>query len=330
MENQLYPLKFKPVLKDKIWGGTKIRSVLGIDFSPLPNCGEAWVLSGVDGNQTAIVNGFLAGNDLNELVEIYMGDLVGDAVYERFGDEFPILVKFIDAADYLSIQVHPDDELAAKRKIGYGKSEMWYIIDADPDSELISGFSRKVDRETYLTHLHNKTLRDILNVEKVKKGDVFYMPAGRVHALGPGTFLAEIQQTSDTTYRIYDWDRVDHEGKSRELHIEEALDAIDFNVYDDYKSKYKPNKNGSANLVTSPFFTTNLISLDKTLGKDYSELDSFVIYVCVAGSVTLVHDGTTEPQIALSQGEAVLIPARIDRVDIIPSSPSEILEVYIA
>lgn len=330
MENQLYPLKFKPVLKDKIWGGTKIRSVLGIDFSPLPNCGEAWVLSGVDGNQTAIVNGFLAGNDLNELVEIYMGDLVGDAVYERFGDEFPILVKFIDAADYLSIQVHPDDELAAKRKIGYGKSEMWYIIDADPDSELISGFSRKVDRETYLTHLHNKTLRDILNVEKVQKGDVFYMPAGRVHALGPGTFLAEIQQTSDTTYRIYDWDRVDHEGKSRELHIEEALDAIDFNVYDDYKSKYKPNKNGSANLVTSPFFTTNLISLDKTLGKDYSELDSFVIYVCVAGSVTLVHDGTTEPQIALSQGEAVLIPAGIDRVDIIPSSPSEILEVYIA
>ncbi|MBK9355833.1 MAG: class I mannose-6-phosphate isomerase [Bacteroidales bacterium] len=330
MENQLYPLKFQPVLKDKIWGGSKIRTVLGIDFAPLPNCGEAWVMSGVEGNQTAIVNGFLSGNDLNELVEIYMGDLVGDAVYERFGNEFPILVKFIDAAEYLSIQVHPDDELAAKRNIGYGKSEMWYIIDADPGSELISGFSQKVDKAVYLEKLEDKTLREILNFEKVKKGDVFYMPAGRVHALGPGIFLAEIQQTSDTTYRIYDWDRVDSEGKSRELHVEEALDAIDFNVYDDYKSAYEPKKNGSANLVASPFFTTNLIELDKALAKDYSELDSFVIYVCVEGSVTVVHNGLTEAQVRISQGEALLLPASIDRADIIPSMPSRILEVYIA
>lgn len=330
MEKQLYPLKFSPVLKDKIWGGNKIKSVLGIDFAPLPNCGEAWVLSGVDGNQTGIVNGFLAGNDLNELVEVYMGDLVGDKVYERFGDEFPILVKFIDAADYLSIQVHPDDELAAKRNIGYGKSEMWYIIDADPGAELISGFSKKVDQQTYLKHLNDKNLKQILNAEKVAAGDVFYMPAGRVHALGPGIFLAEIQQTSDTTYRIYDWDRVDSEGKSRELHIEEALDAIDFNVYDDYKSQYQHKQNGTATLVNSPFFTTSLIQLDQALAKDYSELDSFVIYVCVGGSVTIVHDGETEPQVTISQGEAILLPASIDRVDIIPSSDSKLLEVYIA
>ncbi len=330
MEKQLYPLKFSPVLKDKIWGGNKIKSVLGIDFAPLPNCGEAWVLSGVDGNQTGIVNGFLAGNDLNELVEVYMGDLVGDKVYERFGDEFPILVKFIDAADYLSIQVHPNDELAAKRNIGYGKSEMWYIIDADPGAELISGFSEKVDQQTYLKHLNDKSLKQILNAEKVTAGDVFYMPAGRVHALGPGIFLAEIQQTSDTTYRIYDWDRVDSEGKSRELHIEEALDAIDFNVYDDYKSQYQPKQNGTATLVNSPFFTTSLIQLDQALAKDYSELDSFVIYVCVGGSVTIVHDGETEPQVTISQGEAILLPASIDRVDIIPSSDSKLLEVYIA
>lgn len=330
MEKQLYPLKFSPVLKDKIWGGNKIKSLLGIDFAPLPNCGEAWVLSGVDGNQTGIVNGFLAGNDLNELVEVYMGDLVGDKVYERFGDEFPILVKFIDAADYLSIQVHPDDELAAKRNIGYGKSEMWYIIDADPGAELISGFSEKVDQQTYLKHLNDKSLKQILNAEKVTAGDVFYMPAGRVHALGPGIFLAEIQQTSDTTYRIYDWDRVDSEGKSRELHIEEALDAIDFNVYDDYKSQYQPKQNGTATLVNSPFFTTSLIQLDQALAKDYSELDSFVIYVCVGGSVTIVHDGETEPQVTISQGEAILLPASIDRVDIIPSSDSKLLEVYIA
>lgn len=329
MGNQLYPLKFKPVLKDKIWGGSKIKSVLGIDFAPLPNCGEAWVMSGVDENQTGITNGFLAGNELNELVEIYMGDLVGDAVYERFGNEFPILVKFIDAADYLSIQVHPDDALAAKRNIGYGKSEMWYIIDADPGSELISGFSRKVDRQTYLDHLKNKSLREILNFEKVARGDVFYMPAGRVHALGPGIFLAEIQQTSDTTYRIYDWDRVDAEGKSRDLHVEEALDAIDFNVYDDYKSKYEARKNGSANLVTSPYFTTNLIQLDQALAKDYTEIDSFVIYVCVEGSVTIVHSGETELQVGISQGEALLIPAAIDRIDLIPTTASKILEVYI-
>jgi len=330
MENRLYPLKFRPVLKDKIWGGNKIRKVLGIDFSPLPNCGEAWVLSGVEGNQTGIENGFLAGNELNELVEIYMGDLVGDAVYERFGAEFPILVKFIDAADYLSIQVHPDDELAAKRNIGYGKSEMWYIMDADPGAELISGFKRKVDRETYLQHLENKTLKEILNEEKVSRGDVFYMPAGRVHALGPGIFLAEIQQTSDTTYRIYDWDRVDENGKSRELHTEEALDAIDFWVYDSYKTEYTPRENGTATMVSSPFFTTSLIQLGKALAKDYTELDSFVIYVCVEGAVTVVHDGDTEPQVNLKQGEALLIPASIDRVDIIPSSASKILEVFIA
>jgi len=330
MENQLYPLKFKPVLKDKIWGGSKIKSVLGIDFAPLANCGEAWVMSGVDENQTDIVNGFLSGNELNELVEVYMGDLVGDSVYERFGNEFPILVKFIDAADYLSIQVHPDDELAARRGIGYGKSEMWYIIAADENAELISGFSRKIDKSTYLKHLEDKSLREILNVEHVHAGDVFYIPAGRVHAIGPGIFLAEIQQTSDSTYRIYDWDRVDSEGNSRELHIEEAMEAIDFKVYDDYKSKYEAKENGSANLVTSPYFTTNLIQIDKAIAKDYSELDSFVIYVCVEGSVILVHNGSEEPKVTLSQGEALLIPASIDRVDLIPSVKSKILEVYIA
>jgi mannose-6-phosphate isomerase len=329
MENQLYPLKFSPVLKDKIWGGSKIKQVLGIDFSPLPNCGEAWVVSGVEENQTVINNGFLAGNELNELVEIYMGDLVGDAVFQRHGNEFPILVKFIDAAEYLSIQVHPDDELAAKRGIGNGKSEMWYILDADKDAELISGFSRKVDKETYLKHLENKTLKEILNVEKVHKGEVFYMPAGRVHGIGPGIFLAEIQQTSDTTYRIYDWDRVDDKGNSRELHTEEALEAIDFNVYDDYKSAYEKKHNGTANLVTSPYFVTNLIELDQTLAKDYRELDSFVVLLCVEGMVTLVHEGSNEPQVKLKMGESVLIPAALDRIDIVPEMPSKLLEVYL-
>lgn len=329
MDHKLYPLKFKPVLKDKIWGGNKIKTVLGIDFSPLPNCGEAWVVSGVEDNPTVVSNGFLEDNELNELVEIYMGDLTGDSVYNRFGNEFPILVKFIDAADYLSIQVHPDDELAAARGVGNGKTEMWYIMSADEGAELITGFKRDTTKEEYLSHLENKQLPELLNREKVKAGDVFYMPAGRVHALGPGILLAEIQQTSDTTYRIYDWDRVDDKGKSRDLHTEEALDAIDFKSHDDYKSKYTEVKNASSNMVTSPYFTTNIIVLDKALAKDYSELDSFVIYICVEGKITLVHDGEEEKQVTLSRGEAALIPAVIDRIDLIPSSSSKVLEVFI-
>ncbi len=329
MEHKLYPLKFNPVLKDKIWGGNKIKTVLGIDYSPLPNCGEAWVLSGVEDNPTVVANGFLAGNEMNELVEIYMGDLMGDTLYDRFGNEFPILVKFIDAADYLSIQVHPDDELAMKRGVGNGKSEMWYIMSADEGAELITGFKKDSNREEYLSYLHNNKVTELLNREKVKAGDVFYMPAGRVHALGPGILLAEIQQTSDTTYRIYDWDRVDDKGQARELHTEEALDAIDFKSHNDYRSEYREVNNGSSNMVTSQYFTTNIIVLDKVLAKDYSELDSFVIYVCVEGSVTLVHDGQEEKQVTLSQGEAVLLPAVIDRVDLIPKKKSKVLEVFI-
>jgi len=329
MEHKLYPMKFRPVLKDKIWGGNKLKTALDIDFAPLPNCGEAWVVSGVEDNPTIVANGFLQGNELNELVEIYMGDLTGDDIYNRFGNEFPILVKFIDAADYLSIQVHPDDELAEKRGLGNGKSEMWYIIDADKDAELITGFRNDTPMDTYISYVKDNRLPELLNKEKVSAGDVFYLPAGRVHALGPGILLAEIQQTSDTTYRIYDWNRKDASGKSRQLHITEALEAIDFKSHDDYKSIYRERKNGSANLVTSPYFTTNLISLDKALAKNYEEIDSFVIYICVEGQITLVHDGSEEKQVSLSKGEAVLIPAVIDRVDLIPSKPSKLLEVYI-
>ncbi len=249
--NKLYPMKFTPLFRDKIWGGQKIKSVLDMNFGALPNCGEAWVLSGVGGNETVVANGFLEGNELNELVEIYMDDLVGGKVYEKYQNEFPILVKFIDANDYLSIQVHPDDALAQKRGIGNGKTEMWYIISADEGSELIAGFNKKMTQKTYLDHLESKRLKEILNVEKVSAGDVFFIPAGRVHALGPGILLAEIQQTSDTTYRIYDWDRLDDKGNSRQLHTAEALEAIDFNVYDTYRSAYPAIKNTSIEVVIS-------------------------------------------------------------------------------
>jgi mannose-6-phosphate isomerase len=321
----LYPLRFNPIYKDKIWGGQKIRTVLGQDYNPLPNCGEVWVLSGVDGNQTKIQNGFLKGNELNELVEIYMGELVGDAVYEKFGNEFPILVKFIDANDWLSIQVHPDDALAEKRHGTLGKTEMWYILDAESDSKLISGFSTEIDKEAYLKHLENKTLKSIMNFAKVTKGDVYYMPAGRVHALGPGILLAEIQQTSDITYRIYDWDRIDSAGMTRELHTEEALDAIDFKVYENYRSEYKSVENETVNVVESPYFTTNMVHLTQSLKKDYSELDSFVIYVCAEGAFELKVMGSSYNA---KMGEAILLPAVLNDIEIHPKPNCRILEVY--
>ncbi|MEI6694990.1 MAG: type I phosphomannose isomerase catalytic subunit [Bacteroidota bacterium] len=320
-------MKFKPVFMDKIWGGSKIKTVLGMDYAPLPNCGEVWALSGVADNTSEVSNGFLEGNELNELIEVYMGDLVGDAVYEKFGVEFPILIKFIDANDYLSIQVHPDDELAAKRKIGSGKSEMWYILQADENAELIAGFNQKVNKESYLKHLNNKSLREILNVEKVKKDEVYYIPAGRIHALGPGLLLAEIQQTSDTTYRIYDWDRVDENGISRQLHIDEALDAIDFNVYDDYKTSYQHQLNKTENLLETPFFTTNVLQLNKKLEKNYEELDSFVIFVCIQGRGEL-HFGSEK--LNFKKGEVVLLPANIKKIQLLPLEEIKLLEVYIA
>lgn len=324
---EIYPLKFHPLFKDKIWGGQKIKTQLGIDFSPLPNCGEAWVLSGVKNNETVVSNGWLAGNHLNELVETFMDELVGEKVFDNFGEEFPLLIKLIDANDWLSIQVHPNDELAKKRHNGSGKTEMWYVLGAGEKSELISGFNQKMSKEVYLEHLKNKTLPEIMNFERVKAGDVFYMPSGRVHALGPGILLAEIQQTSDITYRMYDWDRVDAHGKLRDLHTEEALDAIDFNIYDDYKicPVIKPNKTSS--MVKSPYFVVNQLHLNRLITKDYSELDSSVIYLCVEGSAQV---DSPSGMVKLSAGECLLLPATMKRLAIHPQPETRILEIFTA
>ncbi|HPE33507.1 MAG TPA: mannose-6-phosphate isomerase [Bacteroidales bacterium] len=324
--NKLYPLKFKPLFKEKIWGGTKIKDVLGMDIQHLSNCGEAWVLSGVTNNETIVKEGFLEGNELNELIEVYMEDLVGEKVFDKYKNEFPILVKFIDANDYLSIQVHPDDALAQKRGLGNGKTEMWYIISADEGSELIAGFSRKLDQDSYLSHLKNKTLNEVLNIEKVEAGNVFFMPAGRIHALGPGILLAEIQQTSDVTYRIYDYDRKDSNGQLRELHIEEALEAIDFTVYDDYRSQYPEIKNKSVELVNQPCFTTNLMNLNQSFHRDYGQLDSFVILTCVEGKSEIQYpEGKTN----LRAGECLLVPAIMDQLLIKPNNETKIMETFI-
>ena len=322
----LYPLKFKPVFKDKIWGGQKIRTSLGLDFSPLPNCGEVWAMSGVSGCQTVVANGFLEGNELNEILEIYMDELVGEKVYERFPGEFPLLIKFIDANDWLSIQVHPDDALAARRNIGSGKTEMWYILDADPGAELISGFNRKMNTAAYLEALQEKRLKEVLNFEKAQKADAFFIPAGRVHALGPGLLLAEIQQTSDTTYRIYDWDRLDAAGNPRELHTDLALEAIDFTPADSYRVNYRSSPDKTATLVDCPFFTTSLLEVTRQTEKDYSSYDSFVIYICVEGKAEI---RAGEECLTITKGEVVLLPATITEVSLNPDPDIKILEVYI-
>ena len=324
---ELYPLKFKTIFKEKIWGGNKIKSILNKDFSPLDNCGETWELSAVQGELSIVENGFLAGNNIQELIEIYMGDLVGDKIYDKFGIEFPLLIKFIDATDVLSIQVHPDDNLAKKRHKAYGKTEMWYIIDAEKDAEITIGFKNDITEDIYLKHFRENSLNEILNIEKSKAGDVFYIPAGRVHAIGAGNLLCEIQQTSDITYRIFDWNRKDKSGNTRELHTKLAVEAIDYNFYDNYKIKYQTKQNISNEIITCNYFTTNIIPLENRITKSYIDLDSFVIYICIDGSFELKYN--QNDKILINKGDVYLIPAEIKTLELIPKTKSKILEVYV-
>ncbi len=322
MDTTLYPLKFKPIVKDKIWGGPRLRETLGKKASD--KAGESWEISGFSGDISVVENGFLAGNNLQELVEVYMGDLVGDRIYEKFGLEFPLLIKFIDASDVLSIQVHPDDTLAKSRHNSYGKTEMWYIVESQV-GQLIAGFNRELDREEYLKHFKGGTLKEILNYEQVKEGDIYFMPAGRIHAIGAGVLLAEIQQTSDITYRIYDWDRVDDAGNPRELHVDLALDAIDFQFHPDYKTPYQPVKNSTVTAVDSPYFTTGVIKFDQPVEKDFNMIDSFVIYMCMEGEAGISFPGGVEQ---IKKGETVLIPAELKNLAIIPTESTTLLEIY--
>ena len=324
--NRLYPLKFRPIIKDKIWGGTRLRNLLN-KKTKTDKAGESWEISCVPKDISVVCNGFLKGNALEELIEVYMGDLVGDRVYDKFGLTFPLLIKFIDANDALSIQVHPDDQLAKKRHHSYGKTEMWYIVDAEKDAEIIVGFNQSVNKETYKKHLAKKTLQNILNKEKVSPGDVFFLPAGRIHAIGPGILLAEIQQTSDITYRIYDFDRVDDSGKARELHTELAVDAIDYSEYQEYKTRYKKTPNSSNRVIKCDYFTTHYIDIRKGIDKDYSKIDSFVVFICVEGAFT-IHYYEKEVEF-VQKGETVLLPAEIKNIRLVPEIQARILEVTI-
>ncbi|QZE12852.1 class I mannose-6-phosphate isomerase [Halosquirtibacter laminarini] len=322
----LYPIKFTPILKDKIWGGDKLESILGKKIAPLPNAGESWEISGVEGDISTVANGFLAGNNLQELIEIYMGELVGDKVYEKFGTEFPLLIKFIDANDDLSIQVHPDDELSKERHNAFGKTEMWYVVQADKDSTLISGFAKEVTKEEYVSAVEENTVMDMLNTETVTAGDVFFMPAGRVHAIGRGLLVAEIQQTSDVTYRIYDFNRKDAQGNGRELHTELAVDAIDFTKEDNYRTEYNAENNASTEVVSCEYFTTNVMNFDQKIEKNFNKLDSFVIYMCLEGAYTITwEEGTLE----IGLGESILVPASLENFTLTPKGSTKLLEVYL-
>ena len=313
----LYPLKFNPILKSMIWGGDKLRQYKTIDTDQ-KNIGESWELSGVPGNESVVSNGEFAGRTITELIKEYGPELLGRHVYETCGEKFPLLIKFIDARDDLSIQVHPDDAMAqAVHGHPFGKTEMWYVVSADKDAHLMSGLSAEITPEEYVSRVENNTIIDVLCDYKVASGDVFFLPAGRIHSIGKGCFIAEIQQTSDLTYRIYDFGRLGLDGKPRELHTELAKDAIDYSISEDYRTAYTSVQNEDTPLVECEYFKTHLLDLTEPLSVDIKSKDSFMIVICLEGLGKLKDsEGNV---VALKQGETVLVSALADNVTLVPS-----------
>lgn len=319
---KLYPLQFQPILKDRIWGGTKLRTFLN---KPITSeiTGESWEISTVENNVSLVSNGVYEGKSLNDLINEFPEQLLGTKVYNQFGYQFPLLFKYLDAREDLSIQVHPNDKLAAKRHNSFGKTEMWYVMQADTEANLIVGFREKSSPKEYLKRLENNSIIDILDVKKVKQGDVFFLETGTVHAIGAGTVIAEIQQTSDITYRIYDFDRVDANGNTRELHVDLALDAINYDIVKAQK-EYSKVENVSNEIVHCPYFTTNLIPLNGIMSISKSE-DSFLVFMCVDGSFELVYENE---KYQYKIGDTILIPAKMINFKI--SGKSELLEISIS
>lgn len=320
----LYPLKFKPILKERLWGGTKLKDLLN---KPIESdiTGESWELSGVSGDISEVSNGTLQGTSLQQLITLHNKSLLGKSVVERFGNEFPILIKFIDAKQDLSIQLHPNDALAKRRHNSFGKTEMWYIMDANPGAQLIVGFNKDVEKTEYVQSLESGNLLNLMNYEEVKEGDTFFINTGKIHAIGAGVLLAEIQQTSDITYRVYDFDRRDKDGNLRELHTSLAIDAIDYERKNDFKVNYQKDKDVTNAMVDCPYFKTNFLDLSKNIGLDVSQRDSFTIYMCVGGEAKISNDwGTTD----IKKGETVLIGASSSNINI-DTKGAKLLEVTI-
>ena len=320
----LYPFKFYPILKERLWGGTNLGTLLGKELES-DLIGESWELSGVAGDVSIVANGSFKGTTLTDLINKFPEEILGKSVLERFGKEFPILIKFIDAQKDLSIQLHPDDELARKRHNSFGKTEMWYIMDAENDAELIIGFKEDISKETYIESLKNDTLTDLLNYENVSEGDAYFINAGKIHAIGAGILIAEIQQTSDQTYRVYDYNRKDAQGNLRELHTELSIDAISYDRQDDFKVSYGQVTNVSNPMVNCPYFKTNFISLNKNIQLDVSDQDSFTIYMCIDGEVTIENDFGS---ILIKKGETVLVPAITSHI-LLSAVRAKLLEITI-
>lgn len=319
--------KFRPILKTIVWGGEKIAPFKGIQTSQ-EHIGESWELSGVKGNESVIDGGQYDGKTITELAETLKGALLGEKVYAATGTQFPLLIKFIDAKSDLSIQVHPDDALAAVRHNGSkGKTEMWYVVGADEGAHLLSGLSKAITPEEYVARVEDATITDVLTDYTVAPGDVFFLPAGRIHAIGAGSFIAEIQQTSDITYRIYDYGRRDVNGNLRELHTDMAIDAIKYGYGADSLIKCSPAPNTTASAISCPYFTTNIFRLSEPVEKDFPDIDSFIIYICVEGACSLEYD-EGDPVI-ISKGESVLVPACISSLCFVPEGDAKLLEVYI-
>lgn len=321
---QLYPLKFQPIMKDRLWGGDKLEKLFNKP-SETDTTGESWELSAVKGDVSIVSNGELTGSSLQELIDEHGAKLLGQSVIDRFGKDFPILIKFIDAKKDLSIQLHPNDDLAKERHNSFGKTEMWYIMDADPGAQLIVGFNKDVEKQEYVESLENDTLLDLLNYEEVKTGDTFFINTGKIHAIGAGVMLAEIQQTSDITYRVFDFNRKDKHGNLRELHTELAVDAIDYKKKDDFKVAYDKEEDKINAMVDCPYFKTNVLKLTQDLQQDVSQRDSFTIYMCVEGSAEIENDWG---KANLQKGETILIPATSSKIEI-ATSKATLLEVTI-
>jgi len=319
-----YPIKFTAILKAKIWGGEKLQQVLK-KKSFEKNIGESWEISGVEGDISVVANGNLAGKTLHELIKNFKGDFLGNHVYEKFGNQFPMLFKFIDAKENLSVQVHPNDEIAGKRHNSFGKTEMWYIVQADKNANLIIGFNQKVNATLYEKYLKNGLLEKILHFEKVNVGDTFYITPGRIRAIGAGVLLAEIQQSSDITYRVFDWNRRDADGNLRELHTDLAIDAIDFEETKTFKHKSSSVIYHTNTILNSPYFTISILEINKKIHRNVSEIDSFIVYMCVDGNAS-IQVGNYVENIAI--GDTVLIPALCKEISI-SATFAKLLEVFV-
>ncbi len=318
---RIYPLTFKPILKERIWGGNKLKSLFGKELES-EQTGESWELSTVEGDISIIANGIYQNKVITDLIDEFPIEVLGDKVYNQFGKQFPLLFKFLDASEDLSIQVHPNDEMAQKRHNSFGKTEMWYIIQADNNARNIVGFKEKSSPEEYLQKLQNKELLSILKEEKVQPGDVYFLETGTVHAIGKGIVLAEIQQTSDITYRIYDWDRTDNNGNPRELHLDMALDVINYNQLQT-RIDYSKDKNQGNTIVQSNYFTVNYIPLDGKLAVNKNK-DCFRVYMCTDGSFSVVYDNQ---KYDFQKGDTILFPAVLNEFTL--EGNAELLEVYI-